>query len=79
MKKISASRNLMKSLVAGRYHYVRNGDGSEELYDFENDPDEQHDLATSSEGRRLLARFRVSLDLMLADRREVAVLQRKQR
>ena len=28
----------MKSLVAGRYHYIKNGDGREELYNFESDP-----------------------------------------
>jgi len=61
----------MTSLVAEGLHYIKNGDGREELYDFENDPDEERDLATSDEGRRLLAQFRMSLDLILSGRRSL--------
>ena len=56
----------MKSLLVNRYHYIKNGDGREELYDFENDPLEQHDLARSEDGRRALARFRTFLETILA-------------
>jgi arylsulfatase A-like enzyme len=35
------SRGDMKSAIIGPYHYIRNGDGSEELYDIEHDPQEQ--------------------------------------
>jgi arylsulfatase A-like enzyme len=55
----------MKSLLDERYHYVHNGDGSEELYDFPNDPWEQRDLARSPECRPVLERFKESLDAML--------------
>ncbi|HWP45488.1 MAG TPA: sulfatase, partial [Blastocatellia bacterium] len=56
----------LKSLVLGRYHYIRNGDGSEELYDFKKDPLEQIDLAGSEEGRSLLGQFRMNLEFILA-------------
>jgi arylsulfatase A-like enzyme len=56
----------MKSLVADGYHYVRNGDGTEELYDFRGDPAEERDLAGSAEGGDQLARFRTSLQEILA-------------
>ena len=55
------SRGNMKSLVAGPYHYIRNGDGSEELYDLEHDPDETKELSRSEENREILDRFRQSL------------------
>ncbi len=56
----------MKSLVSDGYHYVRNGDGTEELYDFRGDPAEERDLARSGEGGAQLARFRTSLQEILA-------------
>jgi arylsulfatase A-like enzyme len=59
----------MQSLVDSRYHYIRNGDGREELYDFENDPWEQHDLASSEKVAAVLARFRTSLQMILASSR----------
>ena len=33
----------MQSLVDGGYHFIRNGDGREELYRLDDDPDEQFD------------------------------------
>lgn len=59
----------MKSLADGRYHYIRNGDGREELYDFENDPWEQRDLAGTDEARQALTRFRTALQTILARNR----------
>jgi arylsulfatase A-like enzyme len=56
----------MQSLVDDRYHYIRNGDGREELYDFENDPWEKRDLAGSEVGSRVLTRFRTWLQTFLA-------------
>lgn len=56
----------MQSLVDARYHYVRNGDGREELYDVRNDPWEQRDLSGSVEASRVLPRFRASLKILLA-------------
>jgi arylsulfatase A-like enzyme len=55
------SKGPMKSLVIGGMHYIKNGDGSEELYDFENDPLEENELRASEKNSGLLARFRSSL------------------
>ena len=55
-----------KSLVDDGFHYVRNGDGTEELYDFASDPKEERDLARSREGAERLARFRSSLQEIVA-------------
>ncbi len=55
------SRGNMQSLVTNRYHYVRNGDGQEELYDWANDPWEQSDLAKTADGRDQLTQFRTWL------------------
>jgi len=59
------SKGNMQSLVADRYHYIKNGDGHEELYDFENDRWEKHDLSRSGEGHQVLARYRVYLEAFL--------------
>jgi hypothetical protein len=40
-----ASKGDMKSLVRDGFHYIRNGDGSEELYDLARDIEERHDLS----------------------------------
>jgi arylsulfatase A-like enzyme len=52
---------LMRSIVRGGWHYIRNGDGSEELYDFRLDPDETLDLAAGEEGRAALNALRGAL------------------
>ena len=38
-------KGSMRSLVANGMHYIRNGDGVEELYELESDPNEQGNLA----------------------------------
>jgi arylsulfatase A-like enzyme len=58
----NSSRAVMQSLVVNRYHYIRNIDGSEELYDFISDPPEDRDLSPSSEGREAIEVFRSLLD-----------------
>lgn len=55
------SKGDMKSLVLGGMRYIRNGDGSEELYDHYEDPWEQNDLADSVAHRDTLARLRALL------------------
>ena len=57
----SISGGYMRSLVRGRYHYILNHDGREELYDAQNDPAELHNLADSSEGPVLIKLFRARL------------------
>jgi len=61
-----ASIGDMKSLVFDRYHYIRNGDGGEELYDLVSDTAELDDLTKSNQGRLLLDRLRQSLTTILA-------------
>ena len=63
------AKGNMKSLMTDRHHYIKGGDGREELYDFENDPLENHNLAKSKEGRLMLARFRTSLEKILVRNR----------
>lgn len=60
------AKGNMKSLVVDQYHYIRNGDGQEELYDYVNDPSELNDLAGSEVGRQSISQFRTSLEAILA-------------
>ncbi len=61
------SKGNMKSLLLDPYHYIKNGDGSEELYDFKRDYAEKENLAATEEGRRFLDQFRASLDSILVN------------
>jgi arylsulfatase A-like enzyme len=56
-------RGPLRSLVEGEFHYIRNGDGHEELYNLQDDPLETHDLAysASADAATTLCRFRHSL------------------
>jgi arylsulfatase A-like enzyme len=58
---LPASQGDMQALVANGHYYIRNGDGREELYDFDRDPGETRDLAATDEGQAALAAFRRSL------------------
>ena len=58
---LPASQGDMQALVANGHYYIRNGDGREELYDFDRDPGETRDLAATDEGQAALAVFRRSL------------------
>jgi len=51
----------MVSLTTDRYHYILNGDGSEELYDWEQDPMESANLAQQPESTSIIAQFRREL------------------
>jgi arylsulfatase A-like enzyme len=55
------SRGPMKSLMWREYHYIRNGDGKEELYDRVADPWEKHNLAESGTASQEMDYFRSSL------------------
>ncbi|MEJ7638330.1 MAG: hypothetical protein WKF75_10240 [Singulisphaera sp.] len=46
--------------------YIRNGDGREELYDLEEDPHEENDLAGAATSAPLLERLRATLKVLLA-------------
>lgn len=52
------SRGNMQSLAFRDYHYIKNGDGQEELYNWHDDPMEQANLAGSDHGRSKLVHFR---------------------
>ncbi len=64
-KWVPVSKGNMKSLLLGEYHYIRNGDNREELYNWEADPWEQQDLAQTEGGLRELMQFRESLAALL--------------
>lgn len=52
----------MHSLVGNGHHYIRNGDGSEELYNLEWDPWEQDNLAGRRESLHVLEQLRAQLN-----------------
>jgi arylsulfatase A-like enzyme len=60
---LPASRGDMKSLIEGSLHYIRNGDGVEELYDIGRDPEEKQNLAGSDAAA--IERFRAALQKAL--------------
>ncbi|MFN2383448.1 MAG: sulfatase [Gemmatimonadota bacterium] len=55
------SKGHMRALVTERFHFIRNGDGSEELYDYRRDPWEQTDLAETPEGTGARLALRAAL------------------
>ena len=57
-------RGDMRSLVLGGLHYIRNGDGAEELYDHVRDPVERNNLAPLQSAD--LDRLRAVLDSLLS-------------
>ena len=61
-------RTGLASIIADRYHYIRDGFGSESLFDLVADSTETHDLAKSSAGREVIQRLRPRLDSVLARR-----------
>ncbi len=64
-KGLPNSEGNMQSLIAEGLHYIKDGDGREELYDYERDPLEKRDLSATQKGRAMLERFRLSTELML--------------
>jgi arylsulfatase A-like enzyme len=51
----------MASITDDHYHYIKNGDGSEELYAIAEDPEERHDISKRDDSERLLERYRKAL------------------
>jgi hypothetical protein len=47
--------------------YIRNGDGVEEFYDLNRDPNQIDDIIESPGAQMILQRFRTKLDEMLED------------
>jgi arylsulfatase A-like enzyme len=63
-----AAKGPMKSLIAGGMHYIRSGDGSEELFNLSSDPEERLNLAGGSRAVEVLQRFRAGLAAMMRKR-----------
>lgn len=53
--------DAMQSIVRLPYHYIRNGDGSDALYDLSADPHELDNLAGTSDGNEALVPLRARL------------------
>lgn len=53
-----ARRGNRQSLMHDRFHYIRNGDGTEELYDYVADYDERQNLAGGPDSTSVLAPYR---------------------
>jgi arylsulfatase A-like enzyme len=62
-----SGRGLQMSLVAFGRHYVRDGTGTEQLYDLVRDPFETINLMTSAEGGQMVSIFRRILLKLLTD------------
>lgn len=67
---LPVSKGDMHSILSEGYRYVLNGDGVEELYDFDADPWEHEDLAGLPQHAELLKRLRKRLGEMLAKGKE---------
>jgi arylsulfatase A-like enzyme len=63
-----AAKGPMKSVVAAGMHYIRTGDGTEELFDLNADAEEKADLANQAEVLPVLLQFRNLMGLMLKRR-----------
>jgi arylsulfatase A-like enzyme len=59
---VPVSKGRMRSVVLDGVHYILNGDGSQELYDFVNDPGETNNLIERADMQGKLAAARHALD-----------------
>lgn len=59
-----AAKGDVYALVMERFHYIRDGDGTEHLFDYRSDPFERHDLVTAGASPDL-APFRTALEAIL--------------
>ncbi|MEJ2704361.1 MAG: sulfatase, partial [Sedimentisphaerales bacterium] len=58
------SKGDMRSLVTGDMHYIRSGDGTEEVYDLRTDPAEHNDLIRTPRGAEAVAQAKRILEQM---------------
>jgi arylsulfatase A-like enzyme len=71
LSRTSASEARARALMLAGKVYIRNKDGSEELYDLATDPAESRDLSKTSEAGGALARFREEMKFI--DQQALAV------
>jgi len=57
----------MQSLTTESMHYILNGNDTQELYDYIQDPQEIHNLIDTDQGAAAAISFRASLKIMLSD------------
>jgi arylsulfatase A-like enzyme len=62
------SHGPVRSILDGRWRYIVQRDGAQELYDFEADSLEQNNLAATDPGRAIASRLRVLVDSLARDR-----------
>lgn len=62
---LPVSRGSMRTLIDSSWHYIRNGDGREELYDLRTDLAEQVNLADSTRARGVLSVYRTRVQRAL--------------
>ena len=74
LSRAPADSTRARSLLHAGKVYIRNTDGSEELYDRTTDPAESHDLSKTSEAAALLACFREQMKSI--DQQAVAEFER---
>jgi hypothetical protein len=58
----------MKSLVGWGMHYIRSGDGTEELYNLTSDPEERINGAGMPGAQKIIQRYRSKLGSLLKKR-----------
>jgi len=69
----------MQSIVQGTLHYIRNGDGSEELYDMRSDPRERVNMARGDSADSRLPELRRVMDAMWGESTRPARAPRERR
>jgi arylsulfatase A-like enzyme len=62
------AKGPMKSLVRDRWHYIRNGDGKEEVFDLSIDPAEANNVVGAPQYRDTVSSLRGHVDSLLARR-----------
>jgi arylsulfatase A-like enzyme len=61
------AKGPLSSVLHGDFHYIMNGDGTEEFYDLSRDPDELIDLSDSARAQIALKAARTTLSRLRAD------------
>jgi arylsulfatase A-like enzyme len=56
-----ACQGAMRSAIGWGYHYIRRGDGQEQLFDLSEDSAEERDLSKSVHGQAVVTRFRSAI------------------